>query len=57
MIWQATFAALGKPGQWSTGTRSLSTVFGMPMKRLLGAFSAAHSASASTVSMESLPPM
>ena len=57
MIWQATFAALGKPGQWSTGTRSLSTVFGMPMKRLLGAFSAAHSASASTVSMESLPPL
>ena len=52
-----TVDALGKPGQWSTGTRSLSTVFGMPMKRLLGAFSAAHSASASTVSMESLPPM
>ena len=57
VISHATFAALANPGQWSMMPRSLSTVFGMPMKRLFTPCSAAHVAMVDTVDMEPLPPM
>ena len=57
VISHATFAALAKPGQWSMSPRSLSTVFGMPMKRLSRLRSAAQAVMAATVDMEPLPPM
>ena len=55
---EATYlAALPYPGVWSVTGRSLSMVFGTPMKEMDSRRIRAHRESLSTVSMESFPPI